>query len=486
LTTVPLRATNVPFRRLRQSGQRPARILDKKLLATLPASVQAAASRAAKAGYRLFIKDVLHVSPPEGWQCDAGDGRYEAWHVDQSEIARLAQQYHRYYRAAGNSPVNLTWDHSDSARDVCGDVFDQWPSKDGKVLYALIGTRSEQAFRALNEGMPVSVQANPNHRDGAGNRYPVLVTHVALCQRPVVTNQQPAQLLLSQRGKPSGSSPMSMQNWIRKLFRQELASAGVQLPVRRLSTAPRRVKRLADNPASTDDEPPEEPEEPEANDYGVDPDATEVPIKAMVEVLNDCCGHDLSDRITTFNEMLIALEGQTPEAEPDDDDDAGSLPMAGGGDTGPSTPGAMTYSQTSRSGRRLANIEQENAELRAALAQRDAEAQERTAKARRQRKLSFTKAVDDLLKEGRLPPAERQSVLRLGKTTGWNQEVLRPYRLAAPQVPSKRRAGANASKTPLGTNGAPEEPELTDEQRKQLQRKFKLGQVAGKGSCLRT
>ena len=505
LTTIAAPRQKSAYLRLRQAEQKRARVLDQALLAKLPASVQLAAQDAQAKGYRLFVKDVLHVGD---WDCDDGTDAGETWHVDQQEIRRL-NKAHEDYRDAGNSPINLTWDHSDSSRDTCGDILATWAGKGGDWLYSLIGTKDAKAAKALENGMPVSIQANPKHKDGAGNKYPIAMTHVALCQRPVVTNQAPAKRLLSKaKVEPRGDTGMA-GFWKRLAQRlgtteKKLVESLPPAPRRRLADSPFPPKKDADADPDADPDPETTPEDDgpsdEENFYGVDPKATEVDIPTLVKFLNECEDLGLSDKIQDWGQFVVGCEGgDESEDEPDDDDpsmDPGSTPAALAPDAAAGLAGPTSFSQpgsdTTRklnvktngaAARRLAQVEQQNAELREQLAQRKAADDAKAVEERKARRLSFTKQLDQLCEEGKITAADRPEWLAAGKEGKWNPIILAPLRLAAAVVPTRRLSKSSGAATT--TNPAGEPKVYTDEERKVLKMAAKNRNMGGE-SILRT
>jgi hypothetical protein len=381
----------------------------------------------------VFQKDVLKTSSGKGWHTDAGP-----WPVGQSEIKQIVHDFNRYIEA-GNSPPALCWDHSDSSRDVCGEVVGLAVTKDGE-LDALLASNDSKAIKALEVNrVPVSIQVQPDATDGMGNHYPLLLEHVALCQRPVIPGQQPAKRLLSQRRNSS-------------MFRFNLPGMGLG------KGKGKSTKRLAQDDDSTDTGSDEGGEGGgDDSDAGPADEATEISVVEVVSLIEEHFGIEApSVEVSTVKELKIWLESKTSgmdDAPADDDAADDTMPAAPLADT--------TAAQFSRAGGKGKQAKSDREiELEKRLSQfekRDADARKASrAKARE----NFKAKLNKLCHEKKIKAAHRGELLTVGKRTGWSLSILKPY--------EDREPFAKSGSARTTTGSVSDESEFTEERRKEL------------------
>lgn len=138
--------------------------------------------------YRLYVpaaadrfkKDILRVGR---WSVNGG-----VWEVDAQTLQQIVAQFSLAKSRGVTVPV--VWDHSESARDKIGEVLSL--ETDGQILWAAIAASDQDAAKRLSTvNDEVSVEIRENWRDGMGNVYPLMLTHVGVVNLPVVPGQQP-------------------------------------------------------------------------------------------------------------------------------------------------------------------------------------------------------------------------------------------------------------------------------------------------------
>ena len=138
-------------------------------------------------------KDILRVGH---WKPNG-----ESWHVTPTTLRRLCGQFNRYV-AAGNT-VPWIEDHDGGAGKRIGDVVGL--RVDGDTLIARCQVTQKKYALSFGENpgdtskQEVSVEVYEPWEDGAGNFYPIALTHLANVINPVVTGQKPFKRLLSLR-----------------------------------------------------------------------------------------------------------------------------------------------------------------------------------------------------------------------------------------------------------------------------------------------
>jgi hypothetical protein len=417
---------------------------------TVPKKLPAFAVPFAKKYRHLFVKDVLRVGD---WHTEGG-----TWQVRRKELSQLVSAAADYEKAK-NSQINLTWDHSNSARDIAGDICLTFltPGSDGNELSMLIGTNDEETAKALDNGVAVSLQVTPRAEDGDGNKYPILATHLALCQRPVVTGQRPAVRLLSQTGKKAMKISERLRTWIR-------GEAPINL-------ADNPFGKKEDEPAE-DDEPEETEDEPETAASTAGDDAEEMPVKDIVMLLNETYDAGLSESITTVGELkrhLETLDNQASEDEPEGDeeggaasspvqlDDAATAGLGGGGMYNQRTGGkpvelTAIRKQLAAQGQQISAL---TAELTAANKRNqiiEAAAKASRIEARKTAKASFELSLNGLAERGRVTPQLKDRLMLVGKAGAWDLALLSPYDDGRMIVPTVRLSQHTASADPPPMN----------------------------------
>lgn len=128
----------------------------------------------------MYDKDVLRVGV---W--DVGG---QPWEVTLEKLIRIRENWHRARRRGVHMPV--VWNHSDDARDQIGlitKVYIVGPTLRIR-FWAADPIDISKLGSTVNE---VSVQIYEPWRDGLGNDYDIMMTHVGVVNHPVVPDQQP-------------------------------------------------------------------------------------------------------------------------------------------------------------------------------------------------------------------------------------------------------------------------------------------------------
>ena len=337
--------------------------------------------RETRAKRQLFDKDVLRTGQ---WMV-AG----RAWDVTLQLLRRLVQNFQLAQQMGVRVPV--VWNHSNDARDKIGEVVRLYLT--GETLRARFWAAVPEDIRRLNlTSDEASVEVAEPWTDGAGRRYDLFLTHVAIVNHPVVTDQGPIyrlQLEYPRRSENPGDEPMN--------------ESGAN------STA-------AD--AAQDEE-------------MLDVDAIVAIINEMVDALGT--SYRLPDGTDSSNllERLRALRDQIDAVVSED--------------TSPDTATA-----------------EEDIKVSASLQQQLDHVTRQLANERRQmgqeREHAFAGAVDRLIGEGRLTPADKESLLEAARPAGYSLSLLSPFeRMPAgavvPTSPASRRS-ANAKAPRVGRNHA--------------------------------
>lgn len=164
-------------------------------------------------------KDILRVGH---WK-PGGD----SWHVSPKTLRNICDQFKRY-RANGN---RVPWivDHEGGADQRIGDVVAL--RVDGDRLVARCQVTDKRYSLSFGDkpgdtsSQEVSVEVYEPWEDGAGNRYPIALTHLANVINPVVTGQQPFKRILSLRKKVRRMA----EETVAEDTGEEIASAAVSL-----------------------------------------------------------------------------------------------------------------------------------------------------------------------------------------------------------------------------------------------------------------
>lgn len=137
-----------------------------------------------KTDRRLFDKDVLRV----GRWVVAG----QWWDVTPMTLRRLVINFQQARRHGVRVPV--VWNHSHDARDKIGEVVRLYVS--GITLRArfwIAGTGNVRQLATVDR--EVSVEVAEPWLDGAGRRYDLFLTHLAIVNHPVIPDQGPMRRL---------------------------------------------------------------------------------------------------------------------------------------------------------------------------------------------------------------------------------------------------------------------------------------------------
>ena len=110
-----------------------------------------------------------------------------------ARLQRWADTFARM-RSAGNR-IDLTVDHKRGAEAVRGDVVAM--AVEGDRLYFETEPSDGEAEKLIQRCPQVSIEFEPQYKDGAGNVYEDAITAVSVCRKPVVTGQEPFRVAAS-------------------------------------------------------------------------------------------------------------------------------------------------------------------------------------------------------------------------------------------------------------------------------------------------
>lgn len=129
---------------------------------------------------QLFRKEMLRVGkwthPKHGWTLD----------VDAARLDRLASTFHTM--KTNGYDVEVVVDHKPGAENVRGYLTDVY--REGGTLFGTHKMIGADAITLARRVKNVSVGIRRNFKDGAGHEYAEGIVHSAICQQPVVTNQE--------------------------------------------------------------------------------------------------------------------------------------------------------------------------------------------------------------------------------------------------------------------------------------------------------
>lgn len=132
--------------------------------------------------HRTYVKEILrvghYVHPSAGWETD----------VTQAKLDQYATAF-REMRKNGVD-VEVTVDHSGSARDVIGYITDMWV--DGESLMAAHDLIGEEAFALAETVHNTSVEIQAEFVDGKGTKYGEAIVANSIVQAPVMPGQASA------------------------------------------------------------------------------------------------------------------------------------------------------------------------------------------------------------------------------------------------------------------------------------------------------
>jgi hypothetical protein len=129
-----------------------------------------------------YEKDIIHsgtyTHPQKGWTLDVTPERMDQW----------VATFYAMKNAGVKVPVTL--DHSDSARDVVGEVVDM--RRDGDSLIAIHEiTKTEGKELATVPAVEISIEIEDPYLGTDGKNYGEAITASSMVQRPVVSGQKP-------------------------------------------------------------------------------------------------------------------------------------------------------------------------------------------------------------------------------------------------------------------------------------------------------
>ena len=132
--------------------------------------------------HRSYVKEILraghYVHPTAGWEADI-------------TVAKLDQYATAFREMRKNGvDVEVTVDHSGSARDVIGYITDMWV--DGESLMATHDLIGEDNFALAETVHNTSVEIAGNFVDGKGTQYGEAITANSIVQAPVMPGQAKA------------------------------------------------------------------------------------------------------------------------------------------------------------------------------------------------------------------------------------------------------------------------------------------------------
>lgn len=148
-----------------------------------------ASAPAASSAPATLRKDLLRVGT---WHAPAG-----TFHATTKLLDTLVTQF-ALARARGIK-IPVVWNHSHDSRDRLGTVLELF--REGQTLWGVLSVPEAATARKLSlDSHEVSVEVQDNWRDGMGNLYPSMLTHVGVVTLPVVPGQQRFTHLSLRRG----------------------------------------------------------------------------------------------------------------------------------------------------------------------------------------------------------------------------------------------------------------------------------------------
>ncbi|QDU60007.1 hypothetical protein Pan216_08440 [Planctomycetes bacterium Pan216] len=331
---------------------------------------------------RYYEKEILRAGR---WETPQGP-----WRVTQQTLRRLADSWRRARGRGVRIPV--VWNHSDDARDKIGELTALVVVDNG--LVARFWAASHDDVRRIGTTVQdVSVEVQAPWRDGAGHRYDMMLTHLALVSLPVVSDQQPfRQLALSSKGESA-------------MPKDHRSSPATDLA-----------------PNTPDASPPKESSS-EFESVSISD------VIAAINALLDASGLGLKlppdTNAETLLDELLQLKQRVLDDQVTEEDAEHSVPRSG------DAPTDVHQLQLAldRTTRRLA------AERRKSLAQRERH---------------FTNSLDRLVRQGRILPARRADLLETGASIGFRLSLLTPFEDIPSEaaLPLRRRTRQAATSQP--------------------------------------
>lgn len=126
---------------------------------------------------RKFVKDLIRV----GEYTNGG----ERIRITQEHLDEWVEAGAKFIAAGNDIPVpDGHTDEATANRGYAREFF-----REGDTLYAIIEMIGEDAIKTAARSK-VSIKTDVNYTDGKGNKYPNLITHIALTNAPVVPDQR--------------------------------------------------------------------------------------------------------------------------------------------------------------------------------------------------------------------------------------------------------------------------------------------------------
>lgn len=145
------------------------------------------------AGRTRYRKDAIRVGT---WHArHPATGEPVQLNVTPERLDRWVSNFARMQ--ANGVGVDLTVDHKRGAESRRGSVVSLY--RDGDKLFFDSEPADQDAEALLKRCPEVSIEVDPDVRDGAGNVYDEAITAISLCRKPVVTGQQPFERIAASR-----------------------------------------------------------------------------------------------------------------------------------------------------------------------------------------------------------------------------------------------------------------------------------------------
>lgn len=139
--------------------------------------------------FRRYVKDILKVGsyrhPVDGWR----------WQVTPEKLRELADKYQSM--ADAGLDVEITRDHSPKADDILGYVVGMFVMND--QLFAEMEFRGEESIGLATRVRNVSIEVDPDLKDGEGKKWGEAITAVSLVKAPVYSGQ--GEFIAASRGR---------------------------------------------------------------------------------------------------------------------------------------------------------------------------------------------------------------------------------------------------------------------------------------------
>jgi len=181
-------------------------------------------------GLSYLGKDVLRTGR---WLVSDDKGEPVWWEVKPETLHLIASEFNR---AKGlGVRFNVCWDHGDtktgvvSSKNLISQIDKAWVKGERLWIASWIPRKVATSLRT-NRALKVSARVKANYTDGAGRHYPVMLLHVGVVDRPVISDQGPW-IQLAQGQASKGGKNMDFEKVktvINKLLEQ--AELGIQIP----------------------------------------------------------------------------------------------------------------------------------------------------------------------------------------------------------------------------------------------------------------